>query len=194
MSEVTPKKIEKMIYVIRGQKVMLDSDLAELYEVETKMLKRAVRRNVERFPDDFMFELTKEELENWRYQFGTSNKEKMGLRVQPFVFTEQGVTMLSSVLRSPKAIQVNISIVRIFVKMRKLLASEESLADKLEQLEKGSDKLFRIVFERLDNVEEKIPFLPKDRNKIGLKWPSQLLKSVCMWTLNFPRIMGLERN
>jgi hypothetical protein len=94
-----------MIYVMRGQKVMLDSDLAELYEVETKMLKRAVRRNIERFPDDFMFELTKVELENWRYQFGTSNKEKMGLRVQPFVFTEQGVTILSSVLRSPKAIQ-----------------------------------------------------------------------------------------
>ena len=101
MSEITAKKIEKMIYVMRGQKVMLDSDLAELYEVETKILKRAVRRNIERFPDDFMFELTKEELENWRYQFGTSNKEKMGLRVQPFVFTEQGVTMLSSVLRSP---------------------------------------------------------------------------------------------
>lgn len=80
MSEITAKKIEKMIYVMRGQKVMLDSDLAELYEVETKMLKRAVRRNIERFPDDFMFELTKEELENWRYQFGTSNKEKMGLR------------------------------------------------------------------------------------------------------------------
>lgn len=169
MSEITAKKIEKMIYVMRGQKVMLDSDLAELYEVETKILKRAVRRNIERFPDDFMFELTKEELENWRYQFGTSNKEKMGLRVQPFVFTEQGVTMLSSVLRSPKAIQVNISIIRIFVKMRKLLASEESLSDRLDQLEKGSDKLFRIVFERLDNVENMVPLLPKDRNKIGLK-------------------------
>lgn len=169
MSEITARKIEKMIYVVRGQKVMLDSDLAELYEVETKMLKRAVRRNIERFPDDFMFELTKEELKNWRYQFGTSNRAKMGLRVQPFVFTEQGVTMLSSVLTSPKAIQVNISIVRIFVKMRKLLASEESLTDRLDQLEKGSDKLFRIVFERLDNVENKIPLLPKDRSKIGLK-------------------------
>ena len=84
MSEITPKRIEQMIYIIRGQKVMLDSDLGELYEIETKMLKRAVRRNIERFPDDFMFELTKKELENWRYQFGTSNKEKMGLRVQPF--------------------------------------------------------------------------------------------------------------
>jgi hypothetical protein len=94
---------------------------------------------------------------------------KMGLRGQSFVFTIQGVTMLSSVLRSPKAIQVNISIVRIFVKMRKLLASEESLTDKLEQLEKNSDKLFRIVFQRLDNVEKNVPLLPKDRNKIGLE-------------------------
>ena len=169
MSEVTAKKIEKMIYIIRGQKVIIDSDLANLYGVETKALKRAVRRNIERFPEDFMFELTKEELDNWRYQFGTSNKEKKGLRIQPFVFTEQGVTMLSSVLRSRKAIQVNISIVRIFVKMRKLLASDESLTDKLEQLERGSDKLFRIVFERLDKMEKNTPLLPKDRNKIGLR-------------------------
>ena len=92
---------------------------------------------------------------------------KRWVSVQPFVFSGQGVTMLSSVLRSPKAIQVNISIVRIFVKMRKLLASEESLIDKLEQLEKGSDKLFRIVFERLDNVEKNVPL--RDRNKIRLK-------------------------
>ena len=148
---------------------MIDSDLADLYGVETKILKRAVRRNIERFPEDFMFELTKEELNNWRYQFGRSNKEKMGMRVQPFVFTEQGVTMLSSVLRSPKAIQVNISIVRIFVKMRKLLAADESLTEKLDQIERGSYQLFRIVFERLDNIEKKIPLLPKDRNKIGLK-------------------------
>jgi hypothetical protein len=169
MSEITPNRIEEMIYIIRCQKVMIDSYLANLYEVETKMLKRAVRRNIERFPDDFMFELTKDELENWRYQFCTSNYSKMVLRVQPSVFTEQGVTMLSGVLRSPKAIQVNISIVRIFVKMRRLLASEESLTDKLEQLEKRSDKLFRIVFERLDSVEKNVQLLPKDRNKIGLK-------------------------
>lgn len=169
MSEITPKQIEKMIYVIRGEKVMLDSDLALLYGVETKMLKRAVKRNIERFPNDFMFELTKEELDNWRYQFGTSNFYKMGLRVKPFVFTEQGVTMLSSVLRSSKAIQVNITIVRIFVKMRKLLSADETLSDKLEQLEKGTDELFRVVFKRLDKVEHKIPLLPKERSKIGLK-------------------------
>lgn len=90
MGELNLSKIENMIYVIRGQKVMLDSDLASLYGVETKALKRAVRRNISRFPNDFMFEMTFEELENWRYQFGTSNREKMGLRVQPFVFTELG--------------------------------------------------------------------------------------------------------
>ncbi|MCP4914997.1 MAG: ORF6N domain-containing protein [Oligoflexia bacterium] len=169
MSLITESLIEKMIYVIRGQKVMLDSDLAELYGVQTKALKRAVKRNIERFPDDFMFELTKEELNNWRYQFGASNKEKMGMRIQPFVFTEQGVAMLSSVLRSPQAIQVNISIIRTFIKMRKLLSSEESLSEKVEQIEKGSDKLFRIVFNRLDILEERVPLLPKDRKKIGLK-------------------------
>lgn len=155
MSELTPKKIEQMIYVIRGQKVMLDSDLAELYGVETKMLKRSVRRNIERFPEDFMFELSKSELENWRYQFGTSNNVKMGLRIKPFVFTEQGITMLSSVLKSPRAIQINISVVRTFIKMRQLLNSEESIIDKINSLEKGADKLFKIVFERLDNVEGK---------------------------------------
>ncbi len=148
---------------------MFDGDLAELYEVETKVLKRAVRRNIERFPHDFMFELTKAELENWRYQFGTSNKEKMGLRIPPFVFTEQGVTMLSSVLKSPKAIQLNISIVRIFIKMRKLLLSEESLTDRVEKLEKGTDKLFRVVFDRLDKIEDEAPILPKRRKRIGLK-------------------------
>ena len=169
VKNITPKVIEKMIYVIRGQKVMLDSDLAELYEVETKVLKRAVRRNIERFPHDFMFELTKEELENWRYQFGTSNKEKMGLRIPPFAFTEQGVTMLSSVLKSPKAIQLNISIVMIFIKMRKILLSEESLTDRVGKLEKGTDKIFRIVFERLDNLESETPVLPKKRRRIGIK-------------------------
>ena len=153
-----------MIYVIREQKVMLDSDLAELYGVETKMLKRAVRRNIERFPDDFMFELTKTELTKWRYQFGTSNKEKMGLRIPPFVFTEPEVAMLSSVLNSNRAIQVNISIVRTFIKMRKLLASEESLTDRVGKLEKGTDKLFRVVFERLDTLEAETPLLPKKIN------------------------------
>ena len=100
---------------------MLDRDLAELYGVETKQLKRAVRRNIKRFPEDFMFEMSNEELENWRYQFGTSNKEKMGLRIPPFVFTEHGAIMLASVLNSNRAIRVNIQIIRIFNKMREII-------------------------------------------------------------------------
>ena len=97
-------KIENMIYMIREQKVMIDSDLAELYGVETKALKRAVRRNLNRFPDDFMFEMTQDELENWRYQFGTSKREKMGIRIKQFVFTELGVAMLSSILNYSRLI------------------------------------------------------------------------------------------
>jgi len=100
--------IMSKIYLIRGQKVMLDRDLAELYEVETKQLKRAVRRNMDRFPEDFMFVLSKEELTEWRHQFGTSNSEIMGLRVSPFAFTEHGVIMLASVLNSDRAIKVNL--------------------------------------------------------------------------------------
>lgn len=100
------------IYVIRDQKVMLDRDLAELYGVETKVLKQAVRRNMTRFPEDFMFEMTKEELENWRSQFVTSKEDRQGLRYMPFCFTEQGVTMLSCVLNSERAIHVNIQIIR----------------------------------------------------------------------------------
>jgi hypothetical protein len=170
MSEITPKKIEKIIYVIRGQKVMLDNDLADLYGVLTKNFNKAVKRNIDRFPSDFMFQITKEEFDVLRFQIGTSNgKGSGGRRYLPYVFTEPGIAMLSSVLNSPQSIQVNISIMRTFIKMRHLLASEESLTDRIEQLEKGSDKLFRIVFERLDNVENKVPLLPRDRNKIGLK-------------------------
>ncbi len=157
-----PQAIEKMIYVVRGQKVMLDSDLAELYGVETKMLKRAVKRNIGRFPSDFMFEFTKEELINWRYQFGTSNKEKMGLRIPPFAFTENGIAMLSGVLSSDRAITVNISIMRTFTKLRALIVSDEALPEK-------TDMLFRVVFERLDTLEANTPILPKTRKKIGIK-------------------------
>lgn len=162
-------KIEDMIYIIRGQKVMLDSDLAELYGVETRILKRAVRRNLSRFPDDFMFELTKKELENWRSQFGIPNS-KMGLRIPPFAFTEQGVAMLSSVLRSEQAIQVNISIMRIFTKLRSFLLLEKELQSKINELESKTGKMFKIVFERLDSIEDDIePKLAPNRKKIGLK-------------------------
>lgn len=169
MSEIMPKNIEKMIYVIRGQKVMLDSDLAELYGVLTKNLNKAVNRNIEKFPSDFMFKLTKKEYDDLRFQFGTFKDATKGRKYLPTVFTEYGIVALSGVLNSDIATRVNISIVRTFIKMRQLLASDESLTDRIGKLEEGTDKLFRIVFERLDHVEREIPLLPKDRNKIGLK-------------------------
>ena len=131
MPNIVPvERIEKSIYLIRAQKVMLDRDLAELYEVETAQLKRAVRRNIDRFPKDFMFELTKQELEGWRCQFGTSNSVRMGLRHRPMAFTEQGVAMLSSILRSKRAVQVNIEIMRAFVRLREMLSSHKDLERK----------------------------------------------------------------
>jgi len=134
------EKISGKILLIRGQKVLMDRALAELYGVETKTLKRAVRRNLERFPSDFMFEMNNEEFKNWRYQFGTSNSDKMGLRYRPMVFTEQGIAMLSSVLRSKRAIEVNILIMRAFVRMRELLYSDKNLALKVEKLERQMEK------------------------------------------------------
>ncbi len=134
---VAEEAIISKIYLIRGQKVMIDRDLAELYGVETKQLKRQVKRNIDRFPDDFMFELSDEEFQEWRSQFGTSNKgDKMGLRYAPYVFTEQGVAMLSSVLNSERAIKVNIQIMRIYTKMREMLLTHKDILLKLEQFEK----------------------------------------------------------
>ncbi|HYW47641.1 MAG TPA: ORF6N domain-containing protein [Bryobacteraceae bacterium] len=132
--------IERRIYVIRGQKVMLDSDLAELYQVPTKRLNEAVRRNRNRFPEDFMFQLTTEEAENSRSQFATSSSGYGGRRYLPYAFTEHGVAMLSSVLRSDRAVQMNILIVRAFVKLRELLASHKELARKIDQLEADQKK------------------------------------------------------
>ncbi|MGD8509823.1 MAG: ORF6N domain-containing protein [Syntrophobacterales bacterium] len=132
--------IVRKILFLRGEKVLLDRDLAELYGVETRVLKQAVRRNIKRFPEDFMFELTKEELEDWRSQFVTSKSDKMGLRYRPMAFTEQGVAMLSSVLNSDRAIEVNIAIMRAFVQLRKIIASNEELARKLEELERKIEK------------------------------------------------------
>jgi hypothetical protein len=134
---VAEEAIINKIYLIRGHKVMIDRDLAELYGVETKQLKRQVRRNIERFPEDFMFELSDEEFQDWRSQFGTSNEsDKMGLRYAPYVFTEQGVAMLSSVLGSSRAITVNIQIMRIYTKMRELLLTHKDILLKLEQMER----------------------------------------------------------
>ena len=169
MEKITPKIIESMIYIIRGQKVMLDSDLAELYEVETRSLNQAVKRNLDRFPSDFMFQLSNQELTDLRSQFVIFNETVKGRKYRPFVFTEQGVAMLSSILKSKKAALVNISIMRTFVKIRTLLNSDETLSERLRTLEKGTDKLFRVVFERLDTLESKTPSLPKKRRRIGIK-------------------------
>jgi hypothetical protein len=146
------ERIRQSIILLRGQKVMLDRDLAALYGVRTSILKRAVRRNEGRFPDDFMFVLDPQEVANWRCQFGTSNSDRMGLRYAPMAFTEQGVAMLSSVLNSERAIRVNIAVMRAFVQLRQLLASHEDLARKLADLEKKYDAQFKIVFDAIRQV------------------------------------------
>ena len=155
------------IYEIRGQKVMLDKDLAELYGVETKYLKRQVRRNSDRFPDDFMFELDKEEFEYLRSQIDTSSWG--GTRYAPMVFTEQGVAMLSSVLNSERAIKVNIQIIRIFTKMRELLITHKDLLIKVNELESkitNQDKSIKQIFAYLKKL---IQEEEKPRNPIGFK-------------------------
>ena len=129
-------QIQNMIHEIRGQKVMLDSDLAALYEIETKALNRAVKRNIERFPQMFMFQLTEHELSSLRYQIGTSNQSKGGRRYLPYVFTEHGVLMLSSVLNSKKAISINIEIMVTFIKMRQYVLSKSSPDDQIAELRK----------------------------------------------------------
>src|ERR1039458_9337677 len=127
--------VERRIYLIRGQKVMLDSDLAELYQVLTKNLNLAVRRNAKRFPPDFMFQLTREEAESLRLQIATSNEGRGGRRYLPYAFTEHGVAMLSSVLNSERAVQMNIVIIRAFLKLREVLATHKDLAERMEQIE-----------------------------------------------------------
>ncbi len=163
MTAIIPaERIEKRIFMIRGQKMMVDSDLAELYGVETKTLNRAVIRNIERFPEDFMFRLTKEEAGNLRFHFGTSRWG--GRRYLPYVFTEQGVAMLSSVLKSKRAIHVNIEIMRAFVKLRNMLASNAGLARKLGALEKKYDAQFKVVF---DAIRALMQPPDKQKRKIG---------------------------
>ena len=170
---VPDEVVMNKIYVIRNQKVMLDRDLAGLYQVETKQLKRQVKRNPERFPDDFMFELTKEEFENLRSQFGTSSWG--GERYLPMVFTEQGVSMLSSVLNSKMAIAVNIQIMRIFTKIRQMLTDNTELRLDIEKIKKkldNQDKNMEIVFRYLDELLEKKENI-KPRAKIGYKLPKK---------------------
>lgn len=166
---VPDEVVMNKIYIIRDQKVMLDRDLAELYKVETKQLKRQVKRNPDRFPDDFMFELTREEYGNLRSQFGTSSWG--GERYLPIVFTEQGVSMISSVLNSKIAIAVNIQIMRIFTKMRQMLRDNTDLRLDIEKIKRkldNQDKNMEIVFRYLDELLEKKEN-PKPRTKIGYK-------------------------
>jgi len=143
------ERIERSILLIRGHKVMLDSDLARLYGVTTKRLNEQVRRNLSRFPEDFMFQLTESETDLLRSQFATSKKGRGGRRYQPYAFTEQGVAMLSSVLNSERAIKVNIEIMRAFVRLRRMLASNADLARKLDALEKKYDAQFSIIFDAI---------------------------------------------
>ena len=161
--------ISSKIYLIRNQKVMLDKDLAELYVVETKQLKRQVRRNMERFPEDFMFELSQQEFDNLRSQFGTSNWG--GTRYVPMAFTEQGVAMLSSVLNSSTAIKVNIQIIRVFTKIREMLTDTLSMKLEIEEIKKklsNHTKNIELVFNYLDELIDKKENI-EPRKKIGFK-------------------------
>ena len=152
-TEVIPQQIiESKIFIIRGKKVMMDRDLAMLYEVSTGNLNKAVKRNVDRFPDDFMFQLTQEELKNFIFHFGTSSWG--GTRKLPYAFTENGVAMLSSVLNSQRAIQVNIQIMRTFTKIREMLATHKDLKHKIEKMEKKYDHQFKIVFDAIKRLIE----------------------------------------
>ena len=160
---VSLEQIHNLIYLIRGQKVMLDRDLAKLYGVETKQLKRAVRRNSRRFPRDFMLELTKEEYDSLRSQFGTFKRGGHS-KYLPFAFTEQGVAMLSSVLNSKRAIDVNIEIMRAFVRLREILSTHRDLERKLIALEKKYDEQFKVVF---DAIKALMKEEEKPKRKIG---------------------------
>jgi len=155
--------IERKIYLIRGHKILLDSDLAELYGVEVKQLKRQVRRNLSRFPEDFMFQLQKEEYESLRSHFGTLKRGEHA-KYLPYAFTEQGVAMLSSVLNSDRAIEVNIQIMRAFVKLREMLSTHKDLARKLADMEKKYDTQFKVVFDAIRQLMT--PAVPK-KGKIG---------------------------
>lgn len=173
---ITLDVIERKIYFVREQKVMLDSDLAKLYDVETRVLNQAVKRNLTRFPEDFMFQLTKEEFENLKSQFVTSSSGNYGGRRKlPYVFTEQGVAMLSSVLNSERAVQVNIGIMRAFVNMRKVLLTNEDVSKKLAEIENrlgGHDEDFKKVFAAIrllikppDKLDKEIGFIQKRKDK-----------------------------
>lgn len=168
-SIIPTERIERTIMVFRSHRVLLDADLAELYKVQTKVLLRAVKRNISRFPFDFMFQLTQDEFDRLRCQIGTS-KGRGGRRYLPYAFTEQGVAMLSSVLRSPQAVQVNIEIMRAFVRLREMLGSNAELRRKLLAMEHKYDSQFRIVFDAIRELMEPTPEEDKKRIGFNTEW------------------------
>lgn len=175
---VTEQKILNRIHIVRGEKIMLDRDLAELYGIETKVLKQAVKRNRERFPKDFMFEMTAKEFKKWKENTILSAADKQGLRYAPFCFTEQGVTMLSCILNSKTAIEVNLRVIRVFVKMRQFALTHKEILMQLAKLEKevstnhsnteknskDIENIFMVLKELLEKESK-----PTPRNKIGFK-------------------------
>lgn len=169
-SLIPQETIEGKILLIRGKKVMLDRDLAGLYGVETRYLKRQVKRNIDRSPEDFMFQLSKEELEDWRCQFGTSNPtDKMGLRYPPYAFTEQGVAMLSGILNSPRAVKVNIQIMRTFVKLKQIISTNKELVHKLSQLERKTEKHDAEIKAIFKAIRQLMTPPEKPKKKIGYR-------------------------
>jgi hypothetical protein len=163
---VPAERIEHAILVLRGQKVMLDSELAALYEVPVKALNQAVKRNLDRFPEDFMFQLSQEEATSLRSQSVTSKAGRGGRRTEPYAFTEQGVAMLSSVLHSQRAVHVNIEIMRAFVRLRQMLQQNTELARKLAALERKYDGQFKMVFEAIRDL---MTPAPKEKPRIGFR-------------------------
>jgi hypothetical protein len=169
---ITTAEIRNLIYHVRGKAVMIDSDLAMLYQVETGRLNEVVRRNIKRFPEDFMFQLTEEEYERLRSQFAISKTGRGGRRYQPLVFTEQGVTMLSCVLKSDIAIEVNINIVRAFVQLRRIAITFVDLKRKIDSMESKYDRQFKIVFDAIRQLLTPPPE-KKKKFKIGFAPPEK---------------------
>lgn len=165
------QQVHSKIYEIRGVKVMLDFDLAELYEVETRVLNQSVKRNIKRFPPDFMFQLSKVEWETMRSQFVTASQNKRNINVTPYAFTEQGLAMLSGILNSDKAINVNIAIMRAFVYLKQFALTNNELTEKLKKLERKTNKQFKDVYEALDYLlqKDKLETAQKTRVRIGFK-------------------------